>query len=156
MARKRLKRSFDACESGGMNKQVSHKILRMAGVCLIAFLPVMTGNGQTATRSQDYLRDVISLSESLGKAHSVRTVCNGLNDQYWRRYMQRLMDLEAPYRGGLRNSMVNGFNAGFSIGSAVHKVCDADTVAAEKVYAAEGRELTTRLATANIPGAQDR
>ncbi len=112
----------------------------------------MAANGQSVTRSQDYFRDIITLSETLGKAHSVRVVCNGRNDQYWRSYMQRLLELEAPYQGGLRRSMVNGFNAGFSTGDARHPVCDSTAVAAEKVYAEEGQTLTNRLAAENIPG----
>ncbi len=118
---------------------------------LAATLPVIAAHGQTVVRSQDYFRDVIALSETLGKAHSVRAVCNGRNDQYWRSYMQRLLELEAPYQGGLRRSMVNGFNAGYSSGSAVHEVCNTEAVAAEKVYAGEGLALTNRLATENIP-----
>lgn len=125
-----------------------------AGICFLALtlLSGLMAQAQSVTRSQDYLRDVVTLSEVLGKAHAVRTVCNGRNDQYWRDYMQRLMDIEAPYRGGLRDSMVNGFNAGFSVGSARHQVCDNATVAAEKTYADEGRTITTRLATENMPG----
>jgi len=118
---------------------------------LAAILPVIAAHGQTVVRSQDYFRDVIALSETLGKAHSVRAVCNGRNDQYWRSYMQRLLELEAPYQGGLRRSMVNGFNAGYSSGSAVHEVCNIEAVAAEKAYAGEGLALTNRLATENIP-----
>ncbi len=136
-----------------MNKQILQNSLRGLIVGLIAVVPVMAAESQSVTRSQDYFRDVISLSETLGKAHSVRAVCNGRNDQYWRKYMQRLLEIEAPYRGGLRNSMVNGFNAGFSIGSSAHAICNGEAVNAEKTYAAEGRELSTRLATANIPGA---
>lgn len=119
---------------------------------ILAFQAGLSAQAQSNVRSQDYLRDVISLSEVLGKAHAVRTICNGRNDQYWRGYMQRLMDIEAPYRGGLRDSMVNGFNAGFSVGTARHRQCDTATVAAEKTYASEGRTLTSRLATENMPG----
>lgn len=103
-------------------------------------------------RSQDYFRDVTTLSENLGKAHAVRVVCNGRDDQYWRGYMQRLLQLEAPSSGGLRRSMVNAFNAGFSTGQAVHTSCSPDTVAAEKRYATTGRDLARRLTSANIPG----
>ena len=115
-------------------------------------LPALGANGQSVIRSQDYYRDVISLAETLGKAHAVRVVCNGRNDQYWRSYMQRLLELEAPYQGGLRRSMVNGFNAGFSTGSSLHQVCDSVTVAAEKTYATTGRDLSAALVRENIPG----
>jgi len=120
---------------------------------VLAVLPVLSAQGQSTVRSQDYFRDVTALAEVLGKAHAVRVVCNGRNDQYWRSYMLRLLELEAPYQGGLRRSMVNGFNAGFSWGNDTHRVCDGNAANAEKAYAAEGRDLSARLVQANIPGA---
>ncbi len=120
---------------------------------LALLLPALQANSQSLVRSQDYFRDVITLSETLGKAHAVRVACNGRNDQYWRSYMQRLLELEAPYQGSLRRSMVNGFNAGFSWGNGLHEVCDSQAVSAEKIYAAEGRDLSARMVQANIPGA---
>ena len=122
----------------------------------MTFLPALSMHGQAITRSQDYLRDVISLSEVLGKAHAVRIVCNGRNDQHWRAYMMRLLELEAPYQGGLRRSMVDGFNAGFATGEAMHQACDAATKAAEKDYAAQGQALTLTLTVENIPDATGR
>jgi len=65
--------------------------------------------------------------------------------------MLRLLELEAPYQGGLRRSLVNGFNAGFSWGSDLHPSCDSNAVEAEKTYAAEGRDLSSRLVQSNIP-----
>ncbi len=117
-------------------------------------LPGLEAESQGRTQSQDYYRDVTALAEVLGKSHAIRVVCNGRNDQYWRRYMLRLLELEAPYQSGLRRSMVNGFNAGFSWGSDLHPVCDSNAVSAEKTYAAEGRDLTARLVQSNIPGAR--
>lgn len=66
--------------------------------------------------------------------------------------MQRLLELEAPYQGGLRRSMVNGFNAGFSTGKSYHSLCTQSTVDAEKVYAEEGQMLANRLTAGNMPG----
>lgn len=137
-----------------MHKKFSHlRALRLALLSLIVVLPALTAHGQSNVRSQDYFRDVTALAEVLGKAHAVRVVCNGRNDQYWRSYMLRLLELEAPYQGGLRRSMVNGFNAGFSWGSSLHSTCDGAAANAEKAYAAEGRDLSARLVQANIPGA---
>jgi uncharacterized protein (TIGR02301 family) len=117
-------------------------------VCVSSASPQLD---QPFVRSQDYFRDVISLSETLGKAHSIRVLCNGRNDQYWRSYMLRLLELEAPYGGGLRSSMVNGFNAGFSSGQSEHRACSNEAVAAEKIYAETGQALANQLAAANIP-----
>lgn len=125
----------------------------MACFGLVTVLPAQTAHGQSTVRSQDYFRDVTALAEVLGKAHAIRVVCNGRNDQYWRSYMLRLLELEAPYQGGLRRSLVNGFNAGFSFGGDLHRVCDGNAANAEKAYAAEGRDLSARLVQSNIPGA---
>lgn len=119
--------------------------------CFALLLPASAQQDQPFVRSQDYFRDVIELSETLGKAHAIRALCNGRNDQYWRGYMLRLLELEAPYGGGLRSSMVNGFNAGFSSAQGEYRACTTDAVAAEKVYAGEGQTLTNRLSAANIP-----
>lgn len=146
-----FQRGFNSRKSGVMHKQLSHRRLALVFFGFAFVLPVSGAYGQTFTRNQDYFRDVVTLSETLGKAHAVRVICNGRNDQYWRGYMQRLIQLEAPYSGGLRTSMVNGFNAGFSTGSAIHTSCNAETIAAEKTYAATGRDLTRDLASANIP-----
>lgn len=115
-------------------------------------MPARAQQDQSFVRNQDYFRDVIALSETLGKAHALRVICNGRNDQYWRSYMQRLLDLEAPYGGGLRTSMANGFNAGFSTVEADYPACTDTAVSAEKRFAREGKTLADRLAAANIPG----
>mgnify|MGYP001795641683 CR=1 FL=1 len=125
----------------------------LVGLGLTLAMPILPAQGQSTVRSQDYFRDVTALAEVLGKAHAIRVVCNGRNDQYWRSYMLRLLELEAPYQGGLRRSLVNGFNAGFSFGGDLHRVCDGNAANAEKAYAAEGRDLSARLVQANIPGA---
>lgn len=116
-------------------------------------MSAIPAHGQSRVQTQDYFRDVTTLSEVLGKAHAIRVVCNGRNDQHWRRYMLRLLELEAPYQGGLRRSLVNGFNAGFSWASDLHPSCDADAKTAEQAYATEGQELSARMVQANIPGA---
>ena len=137
-----------------MNQQLPHRglLIAICTVCL-SFGPGQVAEGQSRAQSQDYYRDVIGLAEVLGKAHAIRVVCNGRNDQYWRSYMLRLLELEAPYQGGLRRSMVNGFNAGFSWGSDLHPECDGSASNAEKAYAKEGRDLSARLVQSNIPGA---
>ena len=132
-------------------KHIARVILPGVAACIASVLPASTQLDQPFVRSQDYFRDVISLSETLGKAHSIRVLCNGRNDQYWRSYMLRLLELEAPYGGGLRSSMVNGFNAGFSSGQSEHRACSNEAVAAEKTYAETGQALANQLAAANIP-----
>ncbi|MHA7898972.1 MAG: TIGR02301 family protein [Henriciella sp.] len=137
-----------------MYQKLPHRPLLVSLVlALMVLLPALPAQSQSRVPDQDYFRDVTALAEVLGKAHAIRVACNGRNDQYWRSYMLRLLELEAPYQGGLRRSLVNGFNAGFSWGSDLHPVCDGNAVNAEKAFAAEGRDLSARLVQANIPGA---
>jgi len=157
MITKGEKLALDTSKGFGMNQKVFHlagpcrTALMAASAYLVLVLPAPAQLDQPFVRSQDYFRDVISLSETLGKAHSIRVLCNGRNDQYWRSYMLRLLELEAPYGGGLRSSMVNGFNAGFSSGQSEHRACSNEAVAAEKTYAETGQALANQLAAANIP-----
>lgn len=102
-------------------------------------------------RDQAYLRDTVALAGVLGSAHGARFVCNGEGDQYWRAHMIELLTLEAPQRGALRTSMVNAFNTSFSEAQRRFTFCDQNTVAAEKRYAAEGRDLADRLAAYYFP-----
>jgi len=122
-----------------------------ACLAVTGLMPASGQQNQSFVRNQDYFRDVIALSEVLGKAHAIRIVCNGRNDQYWRSYMQRLLELEAGYGGGLRTSMANGFNAGYSTTESQYPICTQEAVAAEKSFAASGQVLASRLAAANIP-----
>ena len=115
---------------------------------------VSSAHGQSMIRDQDYMRDVIALADTLGRAHGIRVLCNGNADQYWRRHMVRLLDMEAPNPGGLRQSMIEGFNAGFSYAGRIHRQCNSAATGADQEYAATGEAITNRLATANIPGAR--
>ncbi|WP_084397642.1 TIGR02301 family protein [Henriciella aquimarina] len=135
-------------------------------ILALAFLPALPGHGQSQrqydrdyvpeydvsdTRTQDYLRDVIALSSTLGSAHAIRLLCNGRDDQYWRAYMQELLGVEAPYRSRLRTSMVDAFNDGFQSENRRRNRCDEGAVSAEKTYASTGQRLARGLAEANLP-----
>ncbi len=143
------------------NKIVQRAIL--PALLALTLVPAPLAHGQYQAegefgdvRSQDYLRDVISLSSTFGSAHAIRVLCNGRNDQYWRSYMQELLSLEAPYRNTLRTSMVDAFNSAYSAETARRDSCDAGAVSAEKVYASTGERLANALVQANLPdGVQD-
>lgn len=143
-----------------MHQTVKH-LRALAIVSLAAFLPVSAAYGQYESgipeydvsdmRSQDYIRDVVDLSSTLGAAHAIRLLCNGRDDQYWRSYMQELLGVEAPYQSRLRTSMVSAFNESFSAESRRRSSCDEGAVSAEKIYAATGQRLANTLAEANLP-----
>lgn len=125
-------------------------------VAMAGMLAAFSGraHAQSMIRDQDYMRDVIALADTLGRAHGIRVLCNGNADQYWRRHMVRLLDMEAPGPGGLRQSMIDGFNSGFAYAGRLHRQCNSAATRAEQDYAATGQAITNRLATANIPGAR--
>jgi len=106
------------------------------------------------TRDQGYLRDLISLAETIGSAHAVRVRCNGVDDQYWRAYMVQTLGLEAPLQGNLRRQMVAGFNRGFQQENSVRIGCDATSNEREARYAITGRQIAEGLASFYFPKRQ--
>ena len=68
----------------------------------IASAGPMTGQyaafGAQLRRGMDFARTemVADLAETLGRAHAVRTLCNGDTDSTWRNYMLNLMSYVAP------------------------------------------------------------
>jgi len=119
-------------------------------ICMSSMGQGLSAQEQSAVRDQDYLRDVTALSEVLGKAHAVRVRCNGTGDQYWRDHMRNLLDVEAAETGSLRQSLVAGFNQGFTFARARYVECDQDAVDSEARLAAQGKQLTDRLLTNNL------
>ncbi|NBC19744.1 MAG: TIGR02301 family protein [Alphaproteobacteria bacterium] len=127
-------------------------ILPLLLASLLATLPASRANGQgLPLRSQQYLGDAQHLAAVLGKAHGVRYACKGKHDQYWRKHMIELLDLEAPDRGALRDSLVRAFNNAFKRTRSRFPLCTTETVEAEATYAAEGREIADRMAAYYFP-----
>jgi hypothetical protein len=62
---------------------------------MIAPLPAMAQEPEPPIASAP-IEMVAGLAEVLGRAHAVRTVCNGDTDSTWRNYMLNLMAIEAP------------------------------------------------------------
>lgn len=102
-------------------------------------------------RGPDYFRNTNHLAETLGAAHAIRVRCNGRNDQYWRKYMAGILDLEAPQRGNLRTALVESFNNSFSEVTAKHQKCDSNAISAEKEFAGKGQRLANELAMHYFP-----
>lgn len=143
---------LDSGESRPMAKQLKHIVLS----ALLTIANVVGGTASSVaqdtterplpTRSGQYLSDAVKLSRLLGRAHAIRVACNGRSDQFWRLYMQEMLDLEAPDQGSLRQSMARAFNDSFTTEANVRKWCDDAAVAAEAQYAAQGRAIAERLA----------
>lgn len=137
--------------------------LRFAGVCLaLVTLVPLPSSAQViydlereqieVPRSSAYIAQTLRLSGILGAAHGVRVICNGQSDQFWRVYMQELLDLEAPERGTqLRSSMARAFNNAYSREARSGRRCDQSAVDAEANLAAEGKRLAESLAAYHFP-----
>ncbi|MEM7663783.1 MAG: TIGR02301 family protein [Pseudomonadota bacterium] len=142
-----------------MNQKRMHGYLR-ASICAIALIcstvaPVLAqssaGRQGLPDRGQAYMRDLVSLSEIMGSAHALRVACNGVDDQFWRSYMQQLLGLEAPSRSSLRSNMVDAFNRGYQSEQRRTRGCNAQTAATEAQYAERGRDISERLAAHYFP-----
>ncbi|MEM9669756.1 MAG: TIGR02301 family protein [Pseudomonadota bacterium] len=142
-----------------MNQKRVHGYLRRGlvsaalALCLIGPVHAQSSRaGQDLpTRDQNYMRDLVALSEIMGSAHALRVVCNGVDDQFWRSYMQQLLGLEAPNRSGIRASMVDAFNRGYQQEQRLARSCDGATANAEAQYASRGQRISERLAAHYFP-----
>jgi uncharacterized protein (TIGR02301 family) len=102
-------------------------------------------------RGPAYFEHAAELAGVLGAAHAIRVRCNGVKDQYWRRYMADLLSYEAPERGPTRESLVSSFNSAYSRASSQYDRCNQSAVEAEGHYARQGRDLANRLSTHYFP-----
>lgn len=85
------------------------------------------------------------LAETLGRAHAVRTLCNGDTDSTWRNYMLNLMSYEAP-GGPRRATLTDAFNRGYRGQNRETSTCTSSTPGIEAAIARRGRELSEAIA----------
>jgi uncharacterized protein (TIGR02301 family) len=87
---------------------------------------------------------VAELAEVLGRAHAIRTLCNGDQDSTWRNYMLNLMAYEGG--GGRRATLTDAFNRGYRGQNRDTGACTASMTALEAGIARRGRELSDAIA----------
>lgn len=88
---------------------------------------------------------ISELAETLGRAHAVRTVCNGDQDGTWRNYMLNMMSYEAP-SGPRRAALTEAFNRGFRSQTRDTPACSDASSRVEANIAARGKELSDTIA----------
>lgn len=141
----------DARECPRMKKKRFHAcLLSLALAASTSALPALP-QGNLPVRGPDYFRDAADLAGVLGGAHAIRVLCNGNEDQYWRRYMADLLAVEAPEPGNLRSSLVSAFNQTYSQTSDQFRICDGRAVEAEARFARTGEQIAGRLASHYFP-----
>jgi len=97
---------------------------------------------QPPARTEDWYRgQLVELSEVLGGAHYLRTLCEGRGDQRWRDYMRGVIQREPQHNAAL----VEGFNRGYRTEEARFPTCDATTRQMEAELRARGVRIAQGL-----------
>lgn len=113
---------------------------------LILCTPVRAQEPQIADVPQEAPLTLISdLAEILGRAHAVRTLCNGDQDVTWRNYMVNMMSYEAP-SGPRRASVTEAFNRGYRSQTRETPACSNASAQIEAGIAARGKALADEIA----------
>jgi len=88
---------------------------------------------------------VEALSKNLGQIHYLRTLCFGLNDQKWREYGQRMMDVESKGDEDRLKQLVRAFNAGYYQEKERHSSCSQQVSVDVAALAENGRHISSML-----------
>ena len=88
---------------------------------------------------------VEALSKNIGQIHYLRTLCFGLNDQKWREYGQRMMDMEAKDDTDRHRQLVRASNAGYYQEKDRHTKCSAQVSVDVAALAENGRHISSML-----------
>jgi len=120
------------------------RLTRLAPAILAAALATTPAGAQTPANPGHWAA-VQELAQTLGQAHWIRVLCNGDQDETWRRYMQDLLELEGR-EGDQHTALVGAFNQGFRSLRTTYKSCTDDMKTAESKLAAHGKDLADQLA----------
>ena len=88
---------------------------------------------------------VEALSKNMGQLHYLRTVCFGPNDQKWRDYASRMMNIETAGDGAERRQLIRAFNAGYYQEEGRHSQCSKAVGADAAALAENGRHISAML-----------
>ena len=88
-----------------------------------------------------YRARLVELSEILGGAHYLRTLCEGTRNQRWRDYMRGIIEREPNYNAAL----VEGFNRGYRNEEARFHSCDSRAEQMEAELRAQGLRVSQAL-----------
>ena len=128
---------------------MSLRILAIAaavfGVAAIGAAPARAQQGPGPT-----LETLSELADLLGRAHAIRSMCNGENDQTWRTYMFNMLAIEAPSGSPRKAPLTSAFNRGFRTQQGRSDRCTPDMPRIEAELAARGRALAETVAASYL------
>jgi uncharacterized protein (TIGR02301 family) len=125
---------------------MSLRVLALAAILFASAAPAFAQDPdaeEPAIQREAPIGMVVELAETLGRAHAVRTLCNGEQDSTWRNYMLNLMTYEG---GGRRAHLTDAFNRGYRGQNRETSSCTAGMTAVEAGIARRGRELSEAIA----------
>ena len=96
-------------------------------------------------RSPALRQSLVDLAYVLGETHALRQTCVGVDDQYWRGRMMRLVEAERPDEA-LDRRLKESFNTGFASRQSEFPSCGPGSRRAEVAAANHGRDIANKLA----------
>lgn len=125
---------------------MSLRLLALASLIAASAAPAFAQDPETpaAPPREAPIGMVVELAETLGRAHAVRTLCNGDQDSTWRNYMLNLLAYEGG--GPRRAALTDGFNRGYRGQNRETTTCTSGMTAIEAAIARRGRELSEAIA----------
>jgi len=92
------------------------------------------------------MSDVVeALSKNLGQLHYLRKLCFGQDNQFWRDFAGRMINVEADRNVARREVLTRAFNAGYYQEKERFTVCTKNVSADAAAIAENGRRLSTML-----------
>jgi uncharacterized protein (TIGR02301 family) len=89
---------------------------------------------------------VEALSKNLGQLHYLRTLCFGDEDQKWRDYARKMMNIESKSSTENKSRLVRAFNAGYYQEKTRHTECNKSVSVDVAALAENGRHISSMLA----------
>ena len=125
--------------------------MRIASVLVIALAVATPALGQQREPVQRQL--LVDLAYVLGEAHSLRQLCAGPGDQFWRGRMMKLVETEGAEHG-FAERLRQTFNTGYVARQAQFTQCSSQSREAETSVAARGQDLARKLIVLPAPQPQ--
>jgi uncharacterized protein (TIGR02301 family) len=129
---------------------MSLKAFRPAVLALVALAAASAGAPRAHAQEGPPLDTLVNLATLLGRAHAVRSACNGDADQTWRNYMFNMLAIEAPSGSPKKQPLTSAFNRGFRDQQNRTGKCTADMPRLEAEIAAQGRAVAETVASSYL------
>ena len=135
---------------GKLTLRMSLRALSLAALLLAATPQALAQQQEAPIEGGAPIEYVSELAELLGRAHAIRSICNGDADQTWRNYMFNMLAIEAPDSGPRKSQLTSAFNRGFRSQTSNSRDCSSDMSAVEAQIASRGRELAEMIASSYL------